>query len=347
MRVKRIFITAAVFIAAFAAALSGCGEKNSMPEFKRDVFAMDTYMSLRVFGIDGEKSLDHAEDEIQRLERLFSVTDEKSDIAGINLSGSAKVYEDTAELITMALNYCEMTSGALDITVYPLLREWGFTTGNYHVPDKQVIDSLLEKVGYEKVSVNDGVVSLKNGGAADLGAVAKGYTSDRVCEIIRKQGITSALVNLGGNVQAIGAKPDGSPWKVGIEDPRDNSKIVCSLSIEDKAVVTSGDYERYFIGDDGRRYCHIIDPKTGMPADKGLISVTIIGKNGTECDALSTALFVMGTEGAEKFLENHKEIEAVLIDGDMKVYMTEGAAELAELSEGYENAVIKRQGKHE
>ena len=336
--------TAILCMTIFAVALTGCSIKKEKPEYKRDVFAMDTYMVLKVYDENGEAILESAEAEIKHLEMLFSVTDEKSDISRINGSGSAQVSEDTVKLVSEALVYCEKTDGALDITVYPLLREWGFTTGKYQIPEDKDITALLEGVDYNNVTVEDGTVSIKNGGAMDLGAVAKGYTSDRLCNFLREQGVSSALINLGGNVQAVGTKPDGSPWKVGIEDPEDNSRIVCSLKIEDKAVVTSGNYERYFIGEDGRRYCHIIDPKTGRPADNGLVSVTIVGESGTACDALSTALFVMGKERAAEFLEKHTEIEAVLIDDDLRLYITDGISENVELSSGIESTVIKRQG---
>ena len=340
---KKTITGAFLCIAAALTVFSSCSESKSVQEHKKDVFAMDTYMSLKVYGENGKEALDAAEKEIQRLEGLFSVTDGKSDVSRINLQGSAQVSEDTAELITAALGYCKETDGALDITVYPLLKEWGFTAGEYHIPDDAVIDGLLSSVGYDGVTVSDSTVTVRKGGAVDLGAIAKGYTGDRISSLLRERGIASALLNLGGNVQAVGKKPDGSLWRVGIEHPRDAGRVVCTLSVEDKAVVTSGDYERYFIGEDGRRYCHIIDPETGRPADSGLISVTVIGASGVECDALSTALFVMGRERAESFLQAHGNIDAVLIDRDMKIYMTEGAVACAEMSGEYENTVIKRQ----
>ena len=341
---RKSHICAVLSVCVMLTAFPGCSEKKSAAEHKRDVFAMDTYMSLKVYGEKGDEALDAAESEIKRLEKLFSVTDSGSDISRINSNGSAQVSADTAELVTAALRYCGETDGALDITVYPLLREWGFMTEEYQIPDDAAIDGLLSRVGYDGVTVSDCTVTVRDGAALDLGAVAKGFTGDRICTVIKEKGIDSALLNLGGNVQAVGKKPDGSPWRVGIEHPRDAGKVVCTLSVEDKAVVTSGDYERYFIGDDGRRYCHIIDPKTGRPADSGLISVTVIGERGEQCDALSTALFVMGREKAESYFCSHSEVEAVLIDKNMNVYMTEGAASCAEMSEGYESTVIRRQG---
>lgn len=341
--VNKVSRSAAVFALMVLMMFSGCEEKKDMTEHKKDVFAMDTYMMLKVYGENGDKVLMRAKKEIKELEGLFSVTDEKSDISRINKDGTAQTAEDTSNLIRKSLEYSELTEGALDITVYPVLREWGFTTGQYHIPDDSTVKELLKKVSYKNITVNDGTVTLAKNAEIDLGSVAKGYTSDRLCELFRNEGITSALVNLGGNVQAVGKKPDGSMWRVGVEDPKDNSNIVCTLEIEDKAVITSGNYERFFTGDDGRNYWHIIDPKTGRPADNGLISVTITGDSGTQCDALSTALFVMGTEKAMKFLSEHTEIDAVLIDNDMKVYITEGIEKVTEFSEGYEHTVIKRQ----
>ena len=159
---------------------------------------------------------------------------------------------------------------------------------------------------------------------------------------MQKNGVDSALINLGGNVQAVGTKPDGSKWKVGIQDPENSGEIVCTLSVSDCAVVTSGNYERYFVGADGKKYWHIIDPKTGYPADNGVISASVIGKSGVMCDALSTALFVMGTEKAIAFCKAHREIDAVIITSGKKMYVTEGLEDMSAVSDKYELSLIKR-----
>ena len=156
-----------------------------------------------------------------------------------------------------------------------------------------------------------------------MGSLAKGYTSDSIIEIFRENGVESAIVNLGGNVQTLGTKPDGSLWKVGIKNPFQPDSEMCIVSVEDKAVITSGNYERYFTGEDGKNYWHIIDSKDGRPADNGLVSVTVIGSNGMMCDSLSTALFVAGTENAVEYWQNNGDFDMILVTDDGKLLITE------------------------
>lgn len=345
MDLKRLLSFA---IAAIMLLLCSCSENidNSEKEYKKDIFAMDTYMTLKLYGENGKKAATLSQDEIMRLEKLFSVTDEQSDIAKINNSSGngAVVSDDTIKVATKALDIASDTDGALDISIYPVLKEWGFTTENYKVPDSTSLSALLQNVDYKNISINqkENKITVPNGYMLDFGSVAKGYTSDRICEIIRENGVSSALVNLGGNVQAVGKKNDGSLWKVAIEHPKDKSDTICKLSIDNKAVVTSGNYERFFEAEDGKKYWHIIDPKTGFPADNGLISASVIGSSGLECDALSTALFVMGTNRAIEFCSKHTDIDAVLIDKEMNIYITDGLRESITVSSGYNFTFIDR-----
>ncbi|MBE6876682.1 MAG: FAD:protein FMN transferase [Ruminococcus sp.] len=158
----------------------------------------------------------------------------------------------------------------------------------------------------------------------DFGSLAKGYTSDRLMQLFKENGAESAIVNLGGNVQTLGTKPDGSPWSVGIVNPLSPAENLCIVKIENQAVITSGNYERYFVGDDGKTYWHIIDPKDGYPADNGLISVTVIGESGLLCDALSTALFAEGTEQAVQHYQASDDFEMILVTDDGKILLSEG-----------------------
>ena len=227
------------------------------------------------------------------------------------------------------------------------MREWGFTTGDsenepyYKIPDQWLIDWHLGNVGYEKIIINGSIVTVPTEMEIDLGAVAKGYASDAVLQILDENKIESALINLGGNVYVLGRKPDNTKWKVGIQNPVDKDKMICTLAIENKAVITSGNYERCFEMD-GKKYWHIIDPKTGYPADNGIISATVIGDSGLDCDALSTALFVMGTEKAIEFCKSHKEIDVILVTKDMKIYATEGLEKIMTMEDGLTYEKIKR-----
>ena len=303
---------------------AGTAETTSSPASK-ELFAMDTYITLTAYGDGAEAALDEAAAKITEIEKRLSVTETDSDINMINSkAGSAvTVSEDTVNIINTALDFGRSTEGALDITVYPVLKEWGFTTGDYKIPDDETIDSLLEKVDYSKVSVEGTKVTIPEGSMIDTGAVTKGYTGDCLAEIFKSAGIDSALINLGGNVQTVGTKPDGSKWVVGIQDPLNTDSYVGTLETADKAVITSGNYERFFTGEDGKNYWHILDPKTGKPADKGIISATIIGNKGIDCDALSTSLFVLGTEAAIDYWKAHSnDFDVILVTDDNKLYLS-------------------------
>lgn len=321
---------------------SSCQNSDAVRAESRDIFAMDTYMNLKAYGDNADCALDCAVVEIQRLEALFSVTDENSEVHKLNTAEGlpVAVSDDVRNLIEFSADMGEDTKGALDITVYPLLKEWGFTTGEYNIPDNKRISELLEAVGYSNISVIGNNVSIPRGVQVDFGAVAKGYTSDRIVEIFKKNDIESAIINLGGNVHALGKKPDGSPWNVAVTNPFDTGKSLGLLKVSDKAVVTSGNYERYFTGADGKNYCHIIDTSTGYPAENGLVSVTVTGENGLLCDALSTALFVMGREKAEEYLKNHCDVSVILVEDSENIVISEDIADNFENLSGFNVEVI-------
>ncbi|MBQ5337099.1 MAG: FAD:protein FMN transferase, partial [Oscillospiraceae bacterium] len=206
----------------------------------------------------------------------------------------------------------------------PIVREWGLTTGKYRIPEQKVIDDLLEGTGYKKIKLEGNDLTMPDGMMIDLGASAKGYTGDVVSEIFRENGISSAIISLGGNVQTVGSRPDGSDWKVAVRDPQNESEQICIVSVSDKAVVTSGNYERYFIGEDGKRYCHIINPSDGYPVDNGIASVTIISDSGILSDCLSTALFVMGKDEAFEYQKQNGGFEMIIVSSENEVTYTEG-----------------------
>lgn len=336
-RISAVFCLIAVLF-------TGCGTKEPV-KGSRDIFAMDTYMNLQAYSEAPEAALEKAEAEILRLEKLLSVTDNKSDTYNINTSHGfpAKVDDDVSELISYSLDMGRETSGSLDITVYPVLREWGFTTGDYKIPTDDKINELLENVGYDKIILEDNSVTLSEGVEVDFGAVAKGYTSDRIMEIFKENGISSAIISLGGNVQTLGRKPDGSMWKVAVVDPFNKDKTLGILETADKAVITSGNYERYFTGSDGKNYCHIIDPSTGRPAENGLVSVTIIGESGLMCDALSTALFVMGRNRAEEFWRSNDNFDMILVESTGNIVITNGIESSFNNLSGLNIEVISRE----
>ena len=304
---------------ALLLALPGCAPAQPL---ERTFFAMDTVMTLRLYEGGDENTLDQAEARVRELEGLWSVTDGTSEISTLNHDGSAELSPETAELLGAALDMCRRTDGALDISTYPVLRAWGFTTGEYSVPGGEAIAALLPLVDYGRVALEAGAAALPPGMEIDLGSVAKGYTGDALAALLKQGGAASALLDLGGNIQAVGSKPDGSPWRVAIRDPAGDGNIGV-VEVVDQVVVTSGGYERYF-EEDGGRYWHIIDPATGWPARSGLTSVTVVGESGLLCDGLSTALFVMGREGALEHWRQHRDFEAVLVSEDGSVTITAG-----------------------
>lgn len=320
-----------------AGVLTGCSapaEEMQQP-VERSLFAMNTYMTFTAYGEDAQAALQEAEECIQQVEGLWSVTDEDSEIYQANHSGGqpVTVSEETAEIISFALEMAQRTGGALDPTIYPVLTAWGFTTDSKQVPSQQQIAQLLEQVGYDRIQINGSELTVPDGMELDLGAVGKGYTADLVTEILRRHGVTSALISLGGNIQSIGSRPDGSDWRLGIRAPWESGNLGV-LTVSDAAVVTSGGYENYFDDEQGNIYWHILDPSTGYPADSGLQSVTIVGREGKMCDALSTALFVMGAQSAEQYWRENGGFEMLLVTDSGEILITEGIAEDFTLNEG-------------
>lgn len=319
--------------------LTGCSG-SSAAEYSYDFFAMDTVMSITAYGGNAEDGVKAAARRIDDLEKLLSVTDENSEIYALNHNGSLSVSTETAELISFALKIAGKTNGALDPTIYPVLSTWGFTTDNKRVPAPEELSELLKNIGYERVSADGNTFSLDEGMMLDLGAVAKGYAGDETGRILRENGVTSALINLGGNIQLIGTKPDGTDWRLGLKDP-EGAGNVGVLTISDCAVVTSGSYERSFTAEDGTVYGHIIDPATGYPVDNGLLSVTIIADEGRLCDSLSTALFVMGESRAIDFWHENKNFDVILITDNAEVLITEGIADKFALDGAHGNLTVK------
>ncbi len=313
-RMKRAFALLLALLLPY-----GCAPAQPL---ERTFFAMDTVMTLRLYEGGDENTLDQAEARVRELEGLWSVTDGASEISTLNHDGSAELSPETADLLRTALGMCERTGGALDISTYPILRAWGFTTGEYAVPEEEEIAALLPMVDYTQVMQDGTCASLPEGMEIDLGSVAKGCAGWRLAHLLKENGVTSALLDLGGNIQTVGAKPDGSPWRVAIRNPAGEGNVGV-VEVVEEAVVTSGGYERYF-EEDGVRYWHIIDPKTGAPARSGLASVTVVGESGLLCDGLSTALFVMGREGALEHWRQHRDFEAVLVSEDGSVTITAG-----------------------
>lgn len=311
----------------------------------RDIFAMDTYMTVTAYGPNAEMAVDQAQQEIERLDALLSTGAETSEVAQINANGGGTLSEDTTYLLERSLDLYDSTNGVFDIAIYPLMDAWGFTTGNYTVPSDEMIENLLPLTDANNIIYDKDESSIsfaKDGMKIDFGGIAKGYTSGRIADIYRECGVTSGLINLGGNVQVVGTKTDGSKWRVAVQSPETEDDYLGILSTADRAVITSGGYERYF-EQDGVKYHHIIDPSTGHPANNGLVSVTIVSVDGTLADGLSTSLFIMGKDKAAEYWRAHSdEFDTILEDEDGILYVTEGIAD--DFTSDHETNIIRKDG---
>lgn len=322
MTMKWLCVLLSVLVCAAAA---GCGMAPGKDRAaRREWYAMNTYMTLAAYGPQGKDAAEAAEKRIHEIEKKFSVTDWSSAIAGLNRDGAAELDGEMKEVLSFSLAMAKETGGALDPAIYPLVRAWGWTTEERRVPSDEEIASLLPLADWRKIEIKGQEARLAPGMAVDLGAVVKGYAGREAGRLLRERGIHSAILSLGGNIEAVGSRPDGSPWRVGLQDPA-GADHVGILEVRDAAVVTSGSYERYFMDHQGRRWHHILDPATGKSAESGLLSVTVTGRDGMVCDALSTALFVMGARRAEAFWRAHPDFDMILLTEDGRILLTEGA----------------------
>ncbi len=312
-------------------------------EFTSDLFAMDTYMTMKAYGPGAEAALNSISSMISDLDSQLSVTNVESEIYRLNHAEGQPVSlsDTTADLLSKALALGNTTGGALALTSYPLSLAWGFTTGDYQIPDQDTIDSILPLVDDSAITLDGTTATLPDHAQLDLGAVAKGYAGDRAVEILQESGVTSALLNLGSStIRAVGSKPDGSAWRIAIQDPNDSSAYAGVVSATDLSIDTSGGYERYFEGDDGEIYWHILNPHTGYPAKSGLISVTVLSESALTGDGLSTALFVMGLEDAIDYWRTNGGFQFILITDQNEIYVSQGAEDLFQPLGNYENAEI-------
>ena len=347
--VKRLYFFLLFLIVCFFPGCSFLAQKEQ--NSTRDFFAMDTYVKMILYGPEAEKAADALQVEMLRLDRQLSLYSEKSDVSLLHQqlaspalpqvpplqqaddphkehlmqSHAIQLSEDTAELLTRSLKLYSETNGAFDITLSPVSKLWGFPHGPYRVPDKTEIRTVLVHTGMNAIRWDSRTRRFSTDNPAitlDFGGIAKGYAAEKMAEILKKHNIRHALLNLGGNVKAIGTKPDHSPWRVAIQHPDAKTDYLGILSVSNLSVVTSGDYERYF-EKDKIRYHHILNPRTGTPARSDLRSVTVVCEDCTLADGLSTALFVLGPEAAISFWQKDKKrFQFILFTDDNTLYVT-------------------------
>ncbi len=298
-------------------------------------FAMDTVVSETLYttGDDLNTAIGQKIRDIET--EYLSWTDEDSQIAKLNAASgeTTEVSDELAGYLEKIFQLAKDSNGAFDPTIGKIIRLWDITGENPHVPVQSELDELLKDVGYQKVSLDGDKVTLEKGATLDLGATGKGIGCDVVSDFLKTQeDVSGMILNLGGSsVMAYGEKPDGSDWKVAVTDPRDvEGDYLGAITLEGgEFLSTSGDYEKYFM-EDGKRYHHILDPKTGYPVWNGLDSVTVVCDSGLLADGLSTACFVLGMDDALELLEKY-DADAMFVDEDKNIYLTSGMKERFEL----------------
>ncbi|PIW68396.1 MAG: thiamine biosynthesis protein ApbE, partial [Candidatus Omnitrophica bacterium CG12_big_fil_rev_8_21_14_0_65_42_8] len=300
--------------------LTGCGQ---VPSVKETRILMDTFCEISCYGDSKDKSIaaiGAAFKEMERIEKVFSKFNKNSEVSNINrLAGLEKVAasEEVFKLTEKSVYYSRISDGAFDITVAPLMEIWGFVRRHKSIPDKETIENALEGVGYKNIELDPKKLSVKflnKKTKIDFGGIAKGYAVDRAKDVLVSRGIKNGLVNLGGNIFALGSAPGNKAWKIGVEDPRNKGKLLRSFELTNRAISTSGNYERFFeIG--GKRYSHIINPLTGEPC-QGIISVTVAADSAEQADGLSTAIFVMGEEKGLNLAKSIKGIKVLILKED-------------------------------
>lgn len=296
----------------------------------REFYVLGTVIQLKVYGTNGQKAVEEAISRLNDIDDKMSVFKEFSEISLINKNAgisSQEVSKDTYFVMKEAVKYSELSEGAFDPTIRPVVELWGIGTEDAKVPDDNEIYSKLKFVNYKDIILNENKQSVKlkhKGQAIDVGGIAKGYAADEVKNILIKNNIKSALINLGGNIFALGKKPDKTLWNIGIQNPfNQRGEFIGFISVKNKSVVTSGNYERYFINN-GKRFHHIIDPKTGYSSDSEIVSTTIVSDYSIDGDGLSTGVYIMGLNKSIKLIESIKGIDAIFITQNKEIYLTSG-----------------------
>ena len=335
---KRILVVALCL--ALMLPLAACGETRMS---QRMVFAMDTVMTLTAYGKKADNGLNAAQSVIQSMNDALDPDLETSTTYAINHANGSNVSVSgqVAKMLSTAYTVYKQSGGALDLTIYPVIQRWGFDSGRYYVPTDEELWVDLSRKGFDQMvltsfpSSGSYAVSFPPYVELSFAAVAKGCAAENAISAMRNAGVTSGIVSLGGNVQTLGLKPDGSNWAIAVQDPNNPSSYVGVLSIGQAAVVTSGTYQRYFT-QNGKTYHHLINPETGRPINNTLKSATIICEDGTLADCLSTAMFVLGQSKAINYWRVYggkdQPFEMILINNENEVICTKGLIEKFTLS---------------
>ena len=325
-------LLAGLLCLAMALALAACGEAKME---QKQIFAMDTIMTLTAYGKNREAGIKAAEGVILAMDAALDPELPTSTIYAINHAKGQNVVvsAQVAKMLSTASTVYKQSGGALDPSIYPLVKLWGFVDSKYYLPSDEEISAQMAKMCYDQMvltsfpSSGSYAVNLPSGAQIGLGAVAKGCASENAVDAMRQAGVSSGIISLGGNIQTLGLKPDGSRWKVAIQDPKNTASYLGVIEVGETAVITSGSYQRFFTASNGKTYHHIINPQTGYPATNSLLSVTIICQDGTMADCLSTAMFVLGENKALNYWRTYGGFDMILVTNDDRVVCTKGLIE--------------------
>ena len=303
--------------------------ENSRECFK-NIFLMDTIIDLKYYGKNSEKAMNESINKLREIDNNMSLSKSDSEMVKINNNAgkrSVKVNDGFLNVINKAIYYGRLSDGAFDISIRPVDKLWGIGTKNERIPKEKEIKENLKFVNYKNIETDNfnKTVFLRNKNMAiDLGGIAKGYAADELVKILKENNIKSGLINLGGNIYAYKKDKNDKPFNIGIQDPKEeNGQTFAIIKVKNKSVVTSGNYERYFIKN-GKRYHHIMDPRTGAPSESGIISSTIISDKSIDGDALSTATFILGVKKGMELINSLSGVEAIFVTNDNKVYTSLG-----------------------
>ncbi len=313
--------------------VTGCDKEIETTAFEpisRLELFMGTAIKVTLYNGGSEEILDKVFNRILEIENLVSINKENTELTNLNENAGikpVKLSETSYDIIKKGIHYSQISQGGYDVTIGPLVKLWSIGLPEAKVPNNDEIEKTIKNIDYSKVIMNDETKEVfleESNMMLDLGSIAKGYVADEVASILKEENVDQAIIDLGGNIYALGLKNGDTNWKIGIQNPFDSrGEVVGVLEVSDKSVVTSGIYER-FIEKDGVKYHHILNPKTGYPFETSIAGVSIVSDKSIDADALSTLVFTKGVEEGLEFVESLENIDAIFITNDKQVYTTSG-----------------------
>lgn len=325
---KKVIVIITTIILAIG--LVSCSKIETNEQLSRTELFMGTVVKITLYDHASEELLNDVFDYISEVEDLVSINKEGTEIVQLNENAGikgVKLSDFCYDIIKVALDYSKLSDGGYDITIGPLVKLWSIGLPEAKVPSSDEIKSVIKKIDYTKVKMDDlnnEVFLSEKGMMLDLGSIAKGYIADKIVNMLKENEVEKAIIDLGGNIYAMGTKNEGNNWKIGIQNPLENrGQVVGTIEVTNKSVVTTGTYER-FIEEDGVKYHHILNPKTGYPYETNIAGVTIVADKSVDADALSTLVFTKGLDEGLQLVENLESVDAIFIMNDNRVYVTEG-----------------------